>query len=483
MYSRIQERATRAVKWSVLAQWITRIIQFLLLLLMARTLTPSEYGIFEVTILTLALAQILQDFGLTRALIQIDSDETASANIVFWANFAFSLLIYSLLLLAAPAIARLFNEPLAAQVIRVSGLQLLILSFRSVHLGLAQRQLEFRRQFLPEFIGSIATVLSIAVFLYLDLRLWGFIYSLLFGAVIQTLVYWFISSWRPSLKIDIAIGRRLLGFGGLVAIEALQSWLLNYGDNLIIGHFLGLENLGIYALAFNLSVYSLSVALNPLSSVAYSSFSSLKSNIVEVERAFLNLIKLTSMIILPIVVGFAIIADLVAVTVLNDRWQGITPLIRLLVLFPGLSHILIFNPELYRAIGRPDIMPKLLTVTLLYSIPVYIFGTQFGLLGFTLARISITIIFFPVQVILISRLLKLKISQLWESIRSPLIATLVMALVLLGLLYASGIIDIWSGWLRLISLVIIAAGTYGLILWWIDKDLLLKIRALTKRAI
>lgn len=483
MYYIIRERATRAVKWSALGQWTMRAIQFLLLLLMARTLHPSEYGIFEITFLLLTLAQILQDFGLSRALIQTEADEDRAANIMFWVNILFSLAAFGLISTFAPSIASFFGEASATPFIRVAALQLIILSFRSVQLALAQRQLEYQRQFRAELLGSVATAIIAVGFLLAGFRLWAFIYGLVIGAIIQTSAYWLISPWRPSFKFKTDISRSLLGFGGLAAAEAFQGWLINYGDNLIVGFFLGVENLGLYALAFNIAVFSFSAVLQPVSSVAYASFSSLKSDTAELRRAFLNLLRYLALLILPTGVGLALVADLIADIVLAGRWPGITPLIQLIVLFPGISHLLILNPELYRAVGRPDIMPKLLLVTLLYSLPAYIVGAQFGLLGVILARISVTLIFFPVHVVLVSRFLKLKLNQLWDCVKIPLFATLIMAIIIFGLLSGMGRSEGLLGWVQLAFLVLFGGGLYGFFLWLMDRDLLKKVFRLTKQAV
>ncbi len=483
MYLSIRERATHAIKWSALSHWITRGAQLLILFLMARILQPSEYGIFEIIILVLTLAQILQEFGLGLALIQTELDEDLAANVVFWTNIILSVIVYGTIYGFAPYVANFFGESTVTHAIRVAGLQLVIFSFRSVPLALAQRHLKYRHQFIAGFLGSLAMVISAGGFLITGFRLWAFIYSLLIGATVQTTIFWLISPWRPSFHIETDIGRSLLRFGGLTMIEAFQGWLLNYGDSVIVGYFLGVETLGVYGLGYKIAVYSFTIILQPLSSVAYSALTSLKLNIAEISRAFLNIIRFLALIILPIGIGLALVADPVARVVLDGRWPGITPVIQLLALFPGISHLLLINPELFRAIGRPDIMPKLLLATIIYSLPVYVIGTQFGLLGFIVARISITVIFFPVHVLLISRFARLGFSQLWECVKVPLVASLSMALIIFGLFSFSRDLHDWQGWVQLGCMVLFGAISYGLAIWLLDKDLLIRAFKLVKQVI
>jgi O-antigen/teichoic acid export membrane protein len=483
MYSRIRDRATGAIKWSALGQWANRAIQLLLLLIFARILLPGEYGTFEIVLLILSLGQIIQDFGLSRAVIQTDSNIQIASNFVFWINLPLSFALYALFFVLSPTISTIFNNPELSALIRVAGLQLVITSFRSVHLSIAQRELKFRIQFIGDFSGSLITALTTVGFLLLGMRVWALIYGLLIGSVTQTITFWLISPWRPTFQFDTMIGRSLIRFGGYAAIESFQGWLINYGDNLILGIFLGMEALGIYSLAFNIAVNSFSFIFQPIAAVAYSSFSSLKSNIGEIKRAYLNLVRIFALLILPMGVGLALIADPIAQVVLVGRWPGIATVIQLLVIFPGISHLLLLNPELYRAIGRPDIMPRLLLVALIYSFPALIIGAQYSLVAFVVARVTVTIIFFPVHVVLIKHLLSLKIISLWDQIKVPLLATLIMALVVYFLNFGSTIVQSLPGWLHISTLIFAGAFSYCSVLWWADREVLSSAYRLVKNAI
>ncbi len=145
-------------------------------------------------------------------------------------------------------------------------------------------------------------MLSIIIFIAIGYRIWAFVYSFLFSSATQTIVYIFFIPWRriiksPDFNEEI---KSLLKFGAFSSLELFQGWLLNYGDNLIVGYFLGIEALGMYALAFNIAVYSLYFVIQPLSSISYSAFSNMQSDIAEVRRAFINILQVSSMLIIPL---------------------------------------------------------------------------------------------------------------------------------------------------------------------------------------
>jgi O-antigen/teichoic acid export membrane protein len=483
MYDKVASKATRTLKWATLGQLLTKGVQPLILLILARILIPEEYGILELAILVVALAQILQEFGLNRALIQTPADVKAAASIVFWLNLSLSGIAYSLLFVLAPTVSNLFGQPAASPILRIAGLQLLILAFGTVQVALAQRDLEFHRQFLGQLAGAVTMALTSLGLAMMGLRLWAFIIGSLAGSFTQVTTFWIVSPWRPTVRFDRQLTRKLLTFGGLVAVEVFQGWFLNFGDNFILGYFLGIEKLGLYALAFNISVFSLGLIINPITSVSYASFSLLGSEIEGVRRAFLNILELIALIVLPFVIGLVMIADPVATFVLGEQWTGIARLIQILAISPGLSYIVVVNAELYKALGKPEIMPRVLTVAILISFPLYIIGVQFGLLGFTIARFSIGAIFFPVHVIIATRVLKIPIRHIWDATKTPVVAGLGMAVTIQIMLSFFDPFQGAVGWIKLVALVCVAVLSYLVVLRWIDRELLSKTMTLIRQSI
>ena len=366
MYELVRDRAAHTLKWAASGQLLGRAAQPAVLLVMARILKPKDYGLLEISILIIMLGRLLLDMGLSRALIQTRKDQDKAANVVFWSNLLFGIVLYSVIFLTADWIAAFFRNPQVAQILRVSALQLPILSLSVVQMAVAQRRLKYERQFVALAASGLAMVAVTLLLVGLGLGLWAFVYGSLVGAATQAIAYWLIAPWRPSLRsFDYSLAPQLLGFGSLATIELLEGWILNYGDNVVVGRVLGVNAVGTYALAFKIAVFGIGLVMNPILSVAYASFSRLSDDWEKLHRAFINTQQLAAVVGIPLGIGVFLLADQISEVFLQGRWPGIAPIIRILVISPGLTYVLSINPELYRAIGRTDIMPRLLLAAII----------------------------------------------------------------------------------------------------------------------
>jgi len=257
-----------------------------------------------------------------------------------------------------------------------------------------------------------------------------------------------------------------------VALEGLLGWAMISGDNLVAGHFMSAKDVGLYVFGFNLVVLLVGFFVNPLTGVAYSAFSRFQSDIKELKRMFLESTRIIATIVIPFSFGLSLIADPFTAVVLGSRWYGIEPVIRILAISPSLSFIWILNGEIYKAIERPDLMPKIHLAQILYMIPTYWIAAQHGLNTFCWARASV-IVFLVFHVLVAVKILKLPSNYFWSCIRSPLFAGLIMVLVvyLMENSMAPYTVCDWLNILKLSGIIMCGAVSYALSLWIIDRGL------------
>ena len=467
------------MKWAFMGDLLPKVLQPVITIVLARLLTPADFGIIGIAMLVIGLVRMIESMGLNQALIQTDEDIEKAADVVFWSNLALSIVLFVVLFFAAPLIARFFDEPRSSAVIQVMGFQLIISAFDDVQEALLQRDFHFKelvsRRLVPVIVSALVSiVMAVAGFGY-----WSLVTGTLIGAALGVVFLWGISEWRPRFRYDLKVARLLLGFGVLVAIESFQGWALNYGDNMAAGYFLGVDGLGYYTLAFAVTVVLIGYLVLPVSRVAYSAFSRLKHETEELGRSFMDMTRFLAVVVIPIAFGLSLCAELIVEVVLESEWLEAIPAIRVLAIMPGLSWIIALNPSLYRAIGRPDVMPKFHIATLLYIVPIYIIGAQYGLEGFSLARASVGFVFYIPHIWLSMKLLDLPRRYFWDCVWSPLFAGLIMS----GLVYIALTVmrPIAPGWIHLILVVIVGCASYSLSLWFLDRALCLRVAKLARQ--
>ena len=481
--SGIKTRAIKSVKWTVLAEIVSRAAAPLVMLILARLLTPEDFGIVGVAMIVIGLAQILQDFGFEKTLIQRETEVKESANIVFWSNMAFGIFVYLILFLGAPLIADFFHETKVVDVLRVLCLQIILISLTTVHLALLQREFKFKQLFFVRFgVAFVPGIVSIPLAL-MGHGVWALVWGTLAAGTIQVILFWHLSNWRPDFNFDVPLARQLFGFGVWVTLEALLGWLIVWGDSIVLGHFLGVSELGVYRVGTTFVILAFGIFFDPLRSVAYSSFSRLQSDNAELKRSFLKITKILSAISLPIGFGLALIAYPISSLIFGNKWEGIEIVIAIIGIMYAVGWVVGINPEVYRAAGRPDANVKLLVANAIYFIPVYVLAAPYGLLVFCIARLGVSVVSLLLHFYVANKILKLPFTYLKSYVKSPLIASFVMGALLYGMVNLFDIFEGWQGWLKLIIVITSGVISYLGALWLIDRDLLTQFFRLLREAI
>lgn len=382
----LQAKSAASFKWSALGELISRSLQPVLVLIVGALITPAEFGLLGIATIALGVAQILQDMGLGKTLIQAQGEVTEQANIVFWINLLFSALLYGLILVGAPLIAGFFEAPASAPVLRVLCLRIVLLALGAVPLALLQRELRFRCAFWARFGGALATGAVIVPLAYRGLGVWALVWGMLAGSLVQTVTLWWVSSWRPALGLNWTLLPALFGFSQWILLESLLAAAINWGDSVMVGRFLGTDGLGKYRMAANALNFLTGLVFAPLTPVALSWLSRLRQQPEQFRRTLLDLSQGAAALALPLGGCIVLLAPEAVARFLGSKWAGTE--VALLALGGKLAFdwFVGFNSSAFTAFGRPEINAKLLVAVCALSLPLFAWSATFGLTAFCLTR-------------------------------------------------------------------------------------------------
>lgn len=481
--SEVKLTAIKSVKWTSLGEIVSHSLQPLVMLILARLLTPEDFGVVGVAMITIGLAQILQDFGLGKTLIQRETEIDKSAIIVFWTNLILSILIYLTLFISAPLISNIFHDNRVTNVLRVLCLQIVLTSLITVHQALFQRDFQFKQLF---FIRLFSALIPGFVSIPMALTghgVWSLVFGTLAGATVQVFLFLKSSPWRPNLSYDFQHAKKLFGFSSWVTLEALLSWLIMWGDSIVLGYFLGVKELGVYRVGVTSLMLIFGIFFNPILPVAYSAFSRLQSDHEELRQSFLTMNKLIASISLPLGIGLAVLAQPISLLLFGQKWEGMEIVIIFIGMVNTIAWLIGINPEVYRAMGRPDAETKLLVVAIIYYLPVYILAAPYGLFVFCVARLTIAIVSMGLHIFVANKLLRLPFTYLGSCIKLPLLGSLIMAAVVYLLTSLTGSFSEIQNGIKLIGIIAIAGLTYIVALWFLKKDFVIQFWRLAREGI
>jgi len=438
----ITHKAARSVKWTALMEIVSRTASPIILVVLARLLSPDDFGLISIAMIAISFSQMIWDAGLSRALIQTQEAPEKAANVVFWTNLALGVIVYLIVFLSAPRLAVFFNSPRAESILRVLGLQIIIGSLASTQQSLFARDFDFKSLFwirlATSFFPGVFSIPLAAV----GWGPWALVAGTLAGSLLNLILLWRRSPWRPQLSYDRMVAKRLLLFGVWVMGESFGGWLITWGDILIVGKFLGAADLGVYRLGWTMCAVIFGLVLNPFLPVLYPSFARLQDDKEGLRAIFTKANRLVCTIALPTGVGLVLICPELVAVAFGSKWDGLGSVIQFIGAMFAVGWLVGINPEMYRGMGRPDINTKFLFAQLVLYLPAYLFAGPKGLYVFVVTRLLLAIVMTPAHVWVAHRVLALPVRYLWDDTKKALTAASLMSAAVLGVKF------LCAGWYK-----------------------------------
>lgn len=420
--------------WVLLNFVLTRGLQLVAMAVLARLLTPADWGVVALANIALGVVLLFYDMGTNAALIQTQERTEDAANWVFYVNLALGVVWYIVVWTLAPFYGSFFADENLPHILKVMGLVFLITPFGAVHQALLTRRLLFKQKFYIEFSSLlIGSVLSIV----LALVGWG-VWSLVFGSlatqVCQTLLAWTSVAWRPRASLsDWALVGHLARFGGSISLQGCLVWIINTLDNILIGKWWNPTALGLYELGFRLGTWPATNITNACSGIFYPLFSRLQHDLPSLQHTYLKAINIVSLTTVPLGIGIAATSSLFVPLYFGVAWIPAIPVIQYVSVYGILASIGGVMAPLCNAMGRPEILVKYLTFSVLTAVPAFTLAAPYGVAMMALSHLVLVCLRFPLDLMIPVRLLRLSYRDMWEAIRVSVVASAVMGTLVVAL--------------------------------------------------
>lgn len=466
----IARKAGRGAVWNLLSYSLGKGVVLLTTSILARILTKEDFGLVAIAIIAVNYLAVVKDLGLGLALIQRRNDVEEAANTVFTINlilgFALSLIVIPL----APLFANFFEEPTVTPVLRWLGASFAINALGSVHVNLLMRDMDYRRKFIPDMGNTIVKgVVSIGLALS-GFGVWALVFGQVAGALTAVLLVWIVLPWRPRFALNRQLAGQLFKFGASVTGVDILSV---FGDNLsyiIVGKVFGAVALGVFSMAYRLPEMLLIGNLWVMTAVLFPAFSSIQDKPDELRRGFLFSIRMVQLIAMPLCLGLFIAADPIIRVLFSDKWADAIPLLRILALFALAYSVGYHVGDVYKAIGRPDILLKLNILGIVIYLPALLIGSLYGLAGVAWGYFISIIIEQSLRIFVATRFVDVKLRDILLEMKPAAQAALVMLITASAALYFT---QNSSPLIQLILVVAAGAAGYLGMVWLTErKDLL-----------
>lgn len=314
-------RSARSGMLTFVSQLIKLCVSSVSTIILARLLTPSDYGIVGMVAIVLNFAVMFQYLGLSTATIQWPSLSHKQVSTLFWINVSMSTLIAMLMAAVSPVVAWFFGEPRVIGVTIGYSVAVFITGLWIQHEALLNRQMRFGRLAVIDITSLVSGLVVSIVTAWKGAGYWALVYNQLTVTAVQGVAYWISCGWRPGLPAKGSGVRPLLTFGGHFTGTNLLNFFGRNVDNILIGKFWGAAQLGLYSRAYQLLLLPLQQILNPVAAVALPALSRLTDAPDRYRKAYLSIIEKMAMITMPAVTLACVVSDWLVTFVLGPRWE------------------------------------------------------------------------------------------------------------------------------------------------------------------
>jgi teichuronic acid exporter len=391
----LKRLAIRGFGWNLADKLVNQLGYLAVTIYLARLIGPESFGFIGMLTIFMLLADSVVSGGFTSALVQRSQQLTEDdASTVFWVNLGWGVLIYAALYIAAPLIAQFYRQPELVEIARVLFLVIIINTLTVVARAKLTIAVDFRS---PAVANTLATLLSgvLAVILAQhSLGYWALVWLMVSKALLNSVGIWWFCRWLPQRRFSRDSFSSLFGFGSNLMIAGFVATIVNNLYVALIGRFYTATQVGFFTQATNLSNYLYLFISSSLQGVTYPIMTSIKEDRERLISIYKQLISVTMMISLPLLMGFAAIAEDVVLVFLGDAWLPMVPVLVALCFARAVTPISAININILNAVGRSDLFLKVDLLKLPLSIAALIVALPYGIDGIALATIFTSYIAF-----------------------------------------------------------------------------------------
>ncbi len=357
--------------WKFLERIGTQGVQFIVAIVLARLLSPRDFGLIALVTVFVALANVFVQSGLNTALIQKKDADNLDFSTVFYASLAIATLLYGGLYAGAPLLADFYNgQTKLIPVIRVLALMLLLGAVNSVQEAYVARNMMFKKLFYRSVGAIVPSGIFGVVLAYLGCGIWALVGQQLMNSFLMCIIMWFTVRWRPQLAFSFARFKGLFSFGCKLLCSALLDTGYRNIRDLVIGKMFSPADLGFYNRGDQFPKIIISNINASIQSVLLPSLSTVQDDRARLKNLARRSIKTSSFLILPLMAGLAAVAKPLTLVVLGEKWLPAVPFIQICCFSYAFWPIHTTNLSAINAVGRSDVFLKLEIIKKCYGLVV-----------------------------------------------------------------------------------------------------------------
>lgn len=404
----------KGLLWSSFEKLSVQTIQFIIGIILARLLNPSEYGIIGILLVFISFMQVFIDSGFSKALIQTKDKSKIDYSTVFFTNGIISVFCFLILWFSSSLLADFYNNKALIIYSRVIGLVLFFNALYVIPNTILTIKLDFKALAKINFLANLISGIIAIILAYFDYGVWALIWQQVIRAIILVYLSWFFVRWKPLFVFSTDSFKRLFAFGSKLLYASLLGIIVNNFTNLFIAKLSSTKNLGYYTRGTQFTDVVYGTTSSVLDSVLLPVFSKSQNDLPLLVSYFKSFIRSVSLVIVPIFFMLAFISKPLVILVLTEKWLPVVPIMQVFCFARLITIIAGLNITVLYAIGRSDLVLKQQMLKIIIRVVFLVLALKFGLFYIAIAELLSTIVhffintYYPGKIMKINSVIQLK---------------------------------------------------------------------------
>lgn len=423
-----KEKVLSGLVWTFGERILAQGVSFILSIILARMLLPSEYGIIAMIMVFINIANVFTSTGFGESLVQKKNADELDFSSVFFCTFSLSIIIYGILFVCAPYIEVFYRVEGITLVLRVLSLKIVLSSIATVQHAYVQKYMLFRKFFFSTLGGTLVSGIVGIVLAYIGFGVWALVVQYLTNTIIDILVLLFTVSWKPRLLFSFERAKSLMSFGWKLVLANLINAVYNELRSLVIGRSYSSADLAYYNKGNQIPSLAITNIDTAIGNVVFPAMAAADS-IEHLKSIGRRAMKTTSYVIFPIMVGLIVVSKPLIILLLTDKWKNSILYMQILCLYWMTQPIQTTNWQIIKAVGRSDLCLKLEIIKKTIGVVLVIVAMKYGVLAIALSAALFGIISMVINILPNKKLINYSILEQMIDIMPALLASSGMGLV------------------------------------------------------
>ena len=428
----LRTRSAKGIFWTASSNWIDQLTRVVIFVILSRLLEPEAFGLVALALVFVGFTEAIANQGLVEALVQRKHLDSTHFDTAFWIAMGSGTLLSVFLIGLAVPVANLLDQESLVLVLVVLSLVIPIGSASIVQRAILTRNMAFRSLAVRTLVSiSVGSVMGVGA-AFMGFGVWSLVAQRLSTQLTGTIVLWRVSTWRPRLTFSYTRFRELVRFGKHVVGTRLLNYFNANADNLVIGSVLGPTSLGFYTVGYRILRLTIQMTSNIIDKVAFPVYSRLQDNPKRFRRVYYKSTSFTALIAFPAFIGILILAPEIVTVVFGSKWLKSAPVMQVLALFGIVRAVTYLNSSALVALGKPSWRVVIVGITAVLNTVAFLIAVKHGIVAVAVAVLCVGYFVAPISYWAVRRLVSIDARTYFRHIREPLLASVFLASVMLG---------------------------------------------------